>query len=97
MDLTTKPTIRDYVKAHKYSKIWLCPSLVSDGRIKRHPLWQGIDCTPTTIPEELKDKKVMRVFNDCGSHCIIWENDEDKPFVDWGNSILGKKEEHDSQ
>ena len=85
-------TLTEYLKQHKYSKIWLCPDIVSDGRIKRNPLWQGIDCTPSTIPEELKEKEVVRTFNDCGSHCIIWKNDENVPFITWGNSILGQEE-----
>ena len=90
IDLQNAPTLGEYIKTHKYPKIWLCPSLVSDGRIKRNPLWDGIDCTPSTIPSELKDKKVRKTFNDCGTHCIIWENDEDVSFIDWNDSLLGK-------
>ena len=85
----TNQTLSEYVKLHKYPKLWICPHSVSDGRIKRNPLWQGIECTPSTIPDELKDKKVYRTFNDCGTHCIIWYNDENKPFLDLKGSLLG--------
>ena len=82
-------TVEEYVSKHNYAKLWLCPSLVSDGKISRNPLMQGLECTRTTIPNDIRNKKVRITFNDGGTCCIIWENDDDKSFLTF-SGLLGQ-------
>ncbi len=73
-------TVREYVKWKGCKKIWLCPSLVSDGRISTDPILTGIECSDWGIPERIRNKKVRRHYVEEGFECIIWENDEDVSF-----------------
>lgn len=73
---TELPTVAEVAAQSRQSKIWLCPRLVEDGRISRPALLQGYDCTRSTIPDEVKDKKVVRHFVESNTECIIWENNE---------------------
>ena len=79
-DLTNAPTVEEYVKENGYTKLWLCPSAVSTGRIGIEPIFRGYECSASSIPEKIKTKKVRKHFRENGVHCIIWENDEDKEF-----------------
>lgn len=76
-DVTTSPTVEEYVKEHDCSKVWVCPHLVSNGRIGNPTYLGGVECTSSTIPEPVKSKKVRKVFKQDGFLCIIWQNDED--------------------
>lgn len=80
IDLTNAPTVLEYVKEHDYSRLWLCPSIVSNGKISNPPWMYGYECTQNTIPDEIKNKKVRRHYKENNVDCIIWENDDDKPF-----------------
>ena len=82
MDLTNAPTVAEFVKCNRSTKVWLCPSLVSNGKISNPSYLSGIECTGTTIPDNLKDKKVRHSFKEEGFECIIWENDEDTSFME---------------
>lgn len=82
MDLSNAITVEEHVRRSGHHKLWLCPSLVSDGRINVNPLWQGIECTSNTIPDKIKSKLVRERFRDGGFECIIWENDEDISFLE---------------
>jgi len=87
MAIITGETVIEHIKKSHYTKLWLCPSLVSDGRIGGDPLLRGIECTPSSVPKELYDKKVRTVYNDCGTHCIVWVNDDDRPFATFDGMI----------
>ena len=80
MQLTEETTVQAYADEHKLQKMWICPSLVSIGKIGLPPYLAGMDCSRNTIPEEVQNKKVIKVFTDNGTTCIIWENDEDVSF-----------------
>ena len=73
-------TVEELVKERRYSKLWLCPSIVSTGKIDTDPLFQGFECSASNIPEFIKGKKVRKHFKENGLHCIIWENDSDHHF-----------------
>lgn len=77
IDLTNAPTVQDYIKQHRKDKIWLCPSIVSNSKLAVDPILRGIDCTPSTVPEEIRGKLVRRSYIEGGALCIIWENNED--------------------
>lgn len=67
-------TIREYLTKCFHKKVWVCPNIVNNSSISIDPLLTGVECTSSTVPEELLDKKVHVVFNDGDFHCIIWEN-----------------------
>jgi len=75
-------TILECVK-EKYNatgtKLWLCPNIVVPDGIKVDPYFSGYECTPTSIPKDLRDRKVLEVFKEAGIIRIIWEN---IPYVD---------------
>lgn len=80
IDLTNAPTVQEYVKEHHYTKLWLCPSIVSNGKIGNPSWMSGYECSAGTIPPEIRDKKVRKHYKENNIVCIIWENDDDKPF-----------------
>lgn len=81
-DVTTSPTVEEYVREHDSSKVWVCPHLVSNGKIGNPTYLGGVECTPSTIPEQVKPKKVRKVFKQGGFLCIVWQNDEDYKWED---------------
>lgn len=81
MDLTNAPTVEEYVNDKGCKRLWLCPSLVSNGKIGNPPYLSGLECSASTIPDQVKGKKVRRHFNENGVECIIWENDNDISFI----------------
>ena len=81
-DPESAPTVQDYVKEHNFGKVWVCPHLVSNGRISNPGYMGGIECTASTIPEEVKLKKVRKAFKQADYACIIWQNDEDYKWED---------------
>ena len=76
-DLTNALTVQEYVNERSYSKIWVCPHIVSNGKIAYDPVLKGIECTPSTIPPAIRDKKVWSKFADGSTLCVIWYNDTD--------------------
>lgn len=74
--INNAPNVGDYVKQYDYNKIWVCPHIVNTGSINIDPILKGIECTSSTIPGPVLDKKVWKHFNDGKVHCIIWYNDE---------------------
>ena len=68
-------TVMETVNSYASTKIWLCPDHVPFSPFKNIPVLRGIDCTDTTIPEELKDMPVTKVFFEEGALCLIWKND----------------------
>jgi len=71
-------TVQEYVAQSGKSKYWLCPNIVVGGKIDTNELYSGYECTPSTIPEALKDKEVIKHFADTGCDCVIWENIKEK-------------------
>ena len=80
IDLTNAPTVQEYVEQKGCSKLWLCPSIVSNGKIGNPLYLSGLECSKNTIPDIIRNKKVRRHYQENGVECIIWENDEDVPF-----------------
>lgn len=76
IDIKEPITLSEFVKGLHTQKLWLCPRLLRDAKLSQDPLLQGIECTPSTIPEELRDKHVTRHFREGKTDCIIWENEE---------------------
>ena len=81
-DLENALTVAEYVKRYVSAKLWLCPHLVSNGKVGGNPdYWRGIDCSASTVPQAIRAKKVRRIFRENGVLCIIWQNDEDVSFL----------------
>lgn len=74
--MSDRETVEELVSRSDHSKIWLCPSVVSNRTYATSTLLQGIDCSKSTIPEELKGKEVNKHFIEDDQLCIIWENKE---------------------
>ena len=71
-------TVSQYIKQKGLTgKVWTCAHLVSNGKIGNPEWYYGIECTTSTVPAEIRDKKVMRFFKEGGFNCFIWFNDED--------------------
>jgi len=68
-------TVRQVVDSYALSKIWLCPDHVPVSPFKVIPLLRGLDCTNTTVPPELEEMRVTKVFFEDNTLCIIWKND----------------------
>lgn len=66
-------TIQECAKQSRYSKMWLCPNLVTSGKLSIDPLLSGFECSPNTVPESLKDKEVVKHFAEDSITCVIWE------------------------
>lgn len=79
-DLTNALTVEEYAQIKGYTRLWLCPSILSNGKIGNPPYLGGLECSTSTIPAEVRNKKVEKVFKEGSLQCIIWHNDEDKPF-----------------
>ena len=71
-------TVAEYVQQANKPKCWLCPNLIIDGKIGVDPILSGIECTPGTIPDEIKEKEVVKHFFENGFDCIIWKNVEEE-------------------
>ena len=71
-------TVMDLVAESEYSRIWLCPSIVSNRKYSDSELLQGIDCSKSTVPELLKQMNVKKHFVEDDQLCIIWDNDGGK-------------------
>lgn len=68
-------TVSEVVSQQLNNKIWLCPSVVSCKTFRIHPLLKGIECTKSTVPQDLRNMKVEKYFSDCDFFCVIWIND----------------------
>ena len=77
IDAETTQTVEEFCKSKSHNRFWLCPSAVSTGKISRPVHLGGVECTSSTIPEEVKYKRVRTYFPDGEFICVIWENDED--------------------
>lgn len=71
---TEAPTVREYIKGLSKDKIWMCPELVHSPKFNQHPLLAGLECTRSTVPKILLDKKVIECFYEGGLNCIFWDN-----------------------
>lgn len=81
-DLSTALTVAQYVKQKGLSgKVWICPNAVSNGKIGNPDYLSGLECTVSTIPEVIRNKKVYRHFREDNYECIVWYNDEDYHYV----------------
>lgn len=67
-------TVIECARQSSKSKIWLCPNIIVGGNVKLPMMFSGYDCTKTSIPAKLRDRNVVKTFNDAGACCIIWEN-----------------------
>lgn len=72
-------TVEQYINQSNKKRFWLCPNIVPHPTLGDDPILHGYECSPQTIPEELKDKPVVKHFIDSNFECIIWEN---VPFID---------------
>ena len=82
-DLETAITVEQYINQKGIvGKVWVCPHLVSNGKISNPIIFSGIECTVSTIPEEIKGKKVKTHFRELNTECIVWYNDEDVSYMD---------------
>lgn len=68
-------TVIECAEQSKKTKIWLCPHEVKHPKFVPHPFLTGIECSKSTIPDGLKDKRVTKQYVDGGFQCIIWFND----------------------
>ena len=73
-DITSEITVEEYVKKNNLKKLWLCPNLVSGGKIVNPPIFSGYECAHFSIPEEIKSKLVTRHFKEDNTDCLIWKN-----------------------
>ena len=80
IDLSSALTVEQHVKQKSCHRLWLCPSAVSTGRVDIDPIFRGLECSASTIPEPLKTKKVRTRFREANMECIIWENDQDYSY-----------------
>lgn len=69
-----QPVVEELLQTCKKPRVWLCPRLLTSGRIEVHPILKGIECTKTTVPELIKGRRVVRHFTENSMDCIIWEN-----------------------
>lgn len=80
-DPETALTVEQYIKQKGITgKVWLCPHLVSNGKIGNPEYLSGIECTASTIPDIVRPKKVKSTFREGGFECITWYNDEDYAY-----------------
>lgn len=78
----TDLTVSQYIKQKGVvGKIWLCPHLVSNGKIGNPSTLTGFECTSSSIPEDIKQKRVWTHFREGGFECIVWYNDEDYSYT----------------
>ena len=68
-------TVLQIVQECNQNRLWLCPHSVTSSSFQLHAYLKGFECTKSTLPDELKDKVVKKIFMDSGILCIIWEND----------------------
>lgn len=73
--LEDAPTVSDFVQQQGFTKVWLCPTIVSNSTFKTPAYLGGIECAAYNIPELICNKKVRKHFRESGFDCIIWEND----------------------
>lgn len=72
-------TVQEFVNSSTKSKFWLCPNISASQAITTDSLYQGYECSKHTVPDKVKNKKVLKHFVEDKMDCIIWEN---VPFVD---------------
>lgn len=65
-------SVEEFVKQRNLNKLWLCPHEVSNGKVVNPPWLAGFECSPSTIPDEIKDRKVVKHFKENSTLCIIW-------------------------
>lgn len=80
IDIETASTVLEHAKSKGCNRLWLCPHAVSTGRLDISPIFRGLECSASTIPEELKNKKVWSRFKEDNMECIIWYNDTDYSY-----------------
>lgn len=74
-------TVQEFITRKALSgKAWTCAHLVSNGRISNPDWYFGTECTIQSIPQQVRDKKILKYFREGGFHCIIWNNDEDYTY-----------------
>ena len=80
-DLENALTVEQYIKQKGITgKVWVCPHLVSNGKIGNPDYLTGVECTTSSIPEIVKCKKVREHFREDNFECIVWQNDEDYAY-----------------
>jgi hypothetical protein len=85
-DPETALTVEQYITQKGITgKVWVCPHIVSNGKISNPIRFSGIECTATSIPDDVKPKKVKSHFRELGTECIVWYNDEDYSYQDEDN------------
>ena len=67
-------TVGEIIKSSTAAKIWLCPHVVHHPSFSTNNLLRGIECTKSTVPNELLDKEVRKQFKEGGFLCLIWYN-----------------------
>lgn len=78
--LVDAPTVIELVKRKGLTKLRLCPHMVSNGRINNPEWLSGYDCTSYTIPEEVKNRKVVHHHKELKCDYIVWYFDEDEKY-----------------
>ena len=79
-DIEVASTVLEHAKSKGCNRLWLCPHAVSTGRVDISSIFRGLECSTSTIPEELKNKKVWTHFKEDNMECIIWYNDLDYSY-----------------
>lgn len=89
LDLEHALTVEEHARRKGNNKIWLCPHIVHNPRFNPVPILHGFECTLSTIPNPIKNKKVRKSWREDGFECIIWHNEDD-------NLVINYKSEGDS-
>lgn len=57
-------------------EFWICPNIVSNQTISPSPYKKGLDISQlNSIPIEIRDKEVVKVWGEDNKICIIWRNE----------------------
>lgn len=71
-------TVQEVCNHHKHDSkgFWLCPSICNNMNITPRQYEYGIDYQNIgSIPSELLNKEVVKMFREDNAICIIWENE----------------------
>ena len=71
-------TVQEVCNQHKHDSkgLWLCPSICKNMNITPRQYKYGIDYQNIgSIPSELLNKEVVKMFREDNTICIIWKNE----------------------
>lgn len=63
----------DFVNNKRCKNLWLCPNLISNQTLDTPYYMHALECS--NVPEEIKNKEVMKAWNEDNMLCIIWRNE----------------------